>query len=235
MSPWDGCPGCVRLGIPRSMTSRVYGRRSRRNHPGVTGDKPCWRHDLLLTPSCVLGARVWPCSVQLTFCTAGAVTMKGLCEDRTTGKAKRPVTVPPSHLRHNWKAAVDRAGLKGCRLTDLGRLRGKLLEEAKDCSVIRLLGDEAQEDARLLAQALPVLRPDGGRRPQAPPAGGQGLIAELPSPKVGLKKGRRASPVPVWDTILRRGSRDRPLIAVHHPVGRNRRLPVPQPLEEPVA
>ena len=80
--------------------------------------------------------------------------------------ASLPVTVTPSHLRENWKAAVDRAEVKGGRLSDLARLRAKLLEEAKERPVIRLLGDEAQEDARLLAEALPVLAltEDEGRR-----------------------------------------------------------------------
>jgi hypothetical protein len=68
-----------------------------------------------------------------------------------------PVRVQQSHIRDNWSAALERAGLKGVRLSDLQRLRSKLLAEAKDRPGVRLLKDEAQEDARLLAQALQVL------------------------------------------------------------------------------
>lgn len=77
-----------------------------------------------------------------------------------------PVEVSPSYLRDHWKAAVDRAGLDGVRLPDLVRLRTKLLNDAREQSPIQLLREGGTEEARLLAQALPVLAltEDQGRR-----------------------------------------------------------------------
>jgi integrase len=60
-------------------------------------------------------------------------------------------------LRDQWNGAVGRAGLRKVRLGEIRRLRGRLLAEARHRPGIRLLGDQAQEDARLLTQLLPVL------------------------------------------------------------------------------
>jgi integrase len=68
-----------------------------------------------------------------------------------------PVPFTPSHVRDQWDAAVERSGLKGVSLSDLRRLRSKLLAEAKDRPGLRLVRDEAREEARLLVEALPVL------------------------------------------------------------------------------
>ncbi|MGH9894339.1 MAG: hypothetical protein ACREA0_20615 [bacterium] len=71
--------------------------------------------------------------------------------------ASVPLSFTRSHVRDLWNAAVERSGLKGVHLSDLRRLRSKLLAEAKDRRGLRLVGDEAQEEARLLVVALPVL------------------------------------------------------------------------------
>lgn len=68
-----------------------------------------------------------------------------------------PMEVSQSYLRDHWKAAVDRVGLDGVRLSDLVRLRTKLLNDARGQSQIRLLREGGTEEATLLAQALPVL------------------------------------------------------------------------------
>jgi hypothetical protein len=61
------------------------------------------------------------------------------------------------HVRDQWDAAVERSGLKVVRLSDLRRLRSKLLAEARGRSGPRLVLDEAREEARLLVEALPAL------------------------------------------------------------------------------
>jgi integrase len=71
--------------------------------------------------------------------------------------ASVPVPCTLSLLRENWWAAVDRSGFKKVSVTELQRLRSKLLAEAKDRSGLRLVRDEAREEARLLLEALPVL------------------------------------------------------------------------------
>jgi integrase len=80
--------------------------------------------------------------------------------------ASVPVPFTPSHVRDQWDAAVERSGFKGVSLSDLRRLRSKLLAEAKDRPGLRLVRDEAREEARLLVEALPVLAPteDQARR-----------------------------------------------------------------------
>jgi len=71
--------------------------------------------------------------------------------------ASVPVPFTQSHLRDHWDAAVERSGLKGVSLSDLRRLRSKLLAEARGRPGLRLVRDEAREEARLLVEALPVL------------------------------------------------------------------------------
>jgi integrase len=71
--------------------------------------------------------------------------------------ASVPFSVTQSHVRDLWDAAVERSELKGVRLSDLRRLRSKLLAEARGRAGLRLVPDEAQEEARLLVEALPVL------------------------------------------------------------------------------
>jgi integrase len=71
--------------------------------------------------------------------------------------ASVPFSFTQSHVRDLWNAAVERSGLKGVHLSDLRRFRSKLLAEAKDRPGLRLVRDEAREEARLLVEALPVL------------------------------------------------------------------------------
>jgi hypothetical protein len=84
--------------------------------------------------------------------------------------AMAAVSVQVTHwyLRDHWNAAVERAGLRKVSITELQRLRRKLLdeEEEKERPMIRLLGEEAREDARLLGQVLRalILTDDEARR-----------------------------------------------------------------------
>jgi integrase len=71
--------------------------------------------------------------------------------------ASVPLSFTQSFIRDNWNAAVERSGVKGFRLSDLRRLRSNLLAEARGSAGLRLVRDEAREEARLLAEALPVL------------------------------------------------------------------------------
>lgn len=71
--------------------------------------------------------------------------------------ASVPLSFTQSFIRDNWNAAVERSGLKNFRLSDLQRLRSKLVAEARGRAGLRLVRDEAREEARLLVEALPVL------------------------------------------------------------------------------
>jgi integrase len=71
--------------------------------------------------------------------------------------ASVPVPVTQSHVRDLWDAAVERSGLKGVSLSDLRRLRSKFLAEARGRTGLRLVRDQAREEARLLVEVLPVL------------------------------------------------------------------------------
>jgi integrase len=71
--------------------------------------------------------------------------------------ASVPLSFTRSHVRDQWDIAVERSGLKGVSLSDLRRLRSKLLAEARGRAGLRLVRDEAREEARLLVEALPVL------------------------------------------------------------------------------
>jgi integrase len=72
-------------------------------------------------------------------------------------RASVPLSFTPAYLRAHWDAAVERAGLKGLSLSDLRRLRSNLLAEARGRPGLRLVRDEAGEEARLPVEALPVL------------------------------------------------------------------------------
>ncbi len=68
-----------------------------------------------------------------------------------------PVPVTQRYLRAHWDAVVDRTGLQEVSVTELRRLRTKLLEEEKERPPVRLLDDDARQEAQLLAQFLPAL------------------------------------------------------------------------------
>ena len=71
--------------------------------------------------------------------------------------ASVPMPVKAWDVRDQWAGAVERAGLMKMGISELRRLRGRLLAEARHRPGVRLLGDQTQEDARLLTQLLPVL------------------------------------------------------------------------------
>lgn len=72
-------------------------------------------------------------------------------------RAAVPVPFTHWYLRDHWSGAVDRAELDEVSVSQLRRLRSKLLAQAKDRPVIRLVGDEAREEAKLLGEALQAL------------------------------------------------------------------------------
>jgi hypothetical protein len=80
--------------------------------------------------------------------------------------ASVPMPVKAWDVRDQWTGAVQRAGLRKVGVSELRRLRSKLLTEGKDRPGVRLLGDEARKEALLLIQLLPVLAltEDEGRR-----------------------------------------------------------------------
>jgi len=90
--------------------------------------------------------------------------------------ASVPVPATRWYLRDMWEGAVERAGLKALHLSDLRRLRGKLLKANRP--TIRLLSpstdvpttrancDLTREAAQALLEVLPflALTVDEGRR-----------------------------------------------------------------------
>jgi hypothetical protein len=77
-----------------------------------------------------------------------------------------PLPITQAYLRDLWNGAVERAGLTKVSVTQVQRLRSRLLAGAKERPVIRLLDDEVREDALLLTQLFPALAltEDEGRR-----------------------------------------------------------------------